>query len=137
MSASGKKAAPGAIDLESLISLTDHHLSVAAKRARDFDQPWPGSMANYLLKIDELLTQFEEAGDAVAQQQLASRVSSFFITGFDFGLAVAAAVISDPFGKPAAGWADALKDASGRLREYCDNAIKDAASIRADSEQKS
>jgi hypothetical protein len=125
------RSIPASIDRESLIALTNHHLSVAAKRGDDFIEPWPGSMASYLLKLDELSTQFETAENPAAERQLAWRTSSFFISGFDFGLAVAAAVINDPLGKPAALWADALKEAKENVRGHYDAAIKDAASVES------
>ena len=65
MSAAGKKAAPGAIDLESLRVLAAHHLSKASKHGQEFTEPWPGSMAIYLLEIDDLVTEIEDAADPV------------------------------------------------------------------------
>jgi hypothetical protein len=121
---------PAQIDSNALLDLATFHLSTAAKREREFtDGPAAGTMAVYLTKIDELITEIENCDDPILMREWVSRLGSIFRIGVDFGIETAAAIVNQPFGSSKTLLAGALKAAKSELQDVAAGATQDAANV--------
>lgn len=120
---------PAQIDLDTLLDLATFHFGAAAERGRDFEGPQAGTMANYLLKIDEYISELDANDDVFLLRELIDRLGGVFRVGVEFGIAASAAIVNQPLGNSKLLFTHAAKEAKRELNDLKKDAIKDAARV--------
>lgn len=90
---------------------------------RDSDEiHYPGALAQNVAGIDKI---YANELHPSAHAQMVNRSGSIFDAGFEFGLAVAVAIVQEPLSDPRPRWMSSLEDAKKSIAETVAGAIED------------
>ena len=125
------------IDLQAVRALVAHHLVTRRddkSKVDDSEAAFPGDHAIALIGLDRTLDAAQDGGYSAREdgptsvdEELAYRIPMFFNEGIECGIALAVAIIDQPFAPSDAQINDALAAAKSKAADLVKSALRDAS----------